>query len=75
MRESLSPLPTLARGYTVLRDPTGSVISQAATLTVGQEISGPMQDGRFPAEIRDPALPARNNHRYTEEEGWAIWRG
>ena len=55
MLESLSPLPTLARGYTVLRDPTGSVISQAATLTVGQEISGQMQDGRFTAEILDTA--------------------
>ena len=55
MLESLSPLPTLARGYTVLRDPTGSVISQAATLTVGQKISGQMQDGRFTAEILNTA--------------------
>ena len=55
MLESLSPLPTLARGYTVLRDPMGPVISQAAALTVGQEISGQMQDGRFTAEILDTA--------------------
>ena len=55
MLESLSPLPTLARGYTVLRDPMGPVISQAAALTVGQEISGQMQDGRFTAKILDTA--------------------
>ena len=51
MLESLSPLPTLARGYTILRDPDGSVIDHSAELTVGQEILGQMQDGRFTAKI------------------------
>ena len=53
MLESLSPLPTLARGYTVLRDPSGPVISQTAELAVGQEVYGQMQDGRFTAKILD----------------------
>ena len=37
MLESLSPLPTLARGYTVLRDSTGAVIYRTADLAVGQK--------------------------------------
>ena len=53
MLESLSPLPTLARGYTVLRDPTGAVISRTAELAVGQEVYGQMLDGRFTAKILD----------------------
>ena len=55
MLDSLSPLPTLARGYTVLRDPAGPVISRTAELIAGQEISGQMQDGRFTAKILDTA--------------------
>ena len=61
MLESLSPLPTLARGYTVLRDPTGPVISQTAKLAVGQEVYGQMQDGRFTAKILDTEPGKRLN--------------
>ena len=56
MLESLSPLPTLARGYTVLRDSTGAVISRTADLAVGQEVSGQMLDGRFTAKVLDTQL-------------------
>jgi exodeoxyribonuclease VII large subunit len=61
MLESLSPLPTLARGYTVLRDPSGPVISQTAELAVGQEVYGQMQDGRFTAKILDTEPGKRLN--------------
>ena len=56
MLESLSPLPTLTRGYTVLRDPAGSVISRTGELAVGQEVYGQMQDGRFTAKVLDTQL-------------------
>ena len=51
MLESLSPLPTLARGYTVLRDIDGTVISQVAQLQSGQQLHGQMQDGGFTATV------------------------
>ena len=51
MLESLSPLPTLARGYTVLRDIDGTVISQVAQLKSGQQLHGQMQDGGFTATV------------------------
>ena len=53
MLESLSPLPTLARGYTVLRDSTGAVIYRTGALAVGQEVYGQMLDGRFTAKVLD----------------------
>lgn len=51
MLESLSPLPTLIRGYTILRDESGNVLSEISQLNVNQEIHGQMQDGKFSAKI------------------------
>lgn len=69
MLESLSPLPTLARGYTILRDPDGSVIDHSAELTVGQEILGQMQDGRFTAKILDTQTGQHLNDSHTQSTG------
>ena len=69
MLESLSPLPTLARGYTILRDSDGSVIDHSAELTVGQEILGQMQDGRFTAKILDTQTGQHLNDSHTQSTG------
>jgi exodeoxyribonuclease VII large subunit len=53
MLESVSPLPTLARGYAVLRSDSGSVISHANDLQPGQGLHGQLQDGSFSAQVTE----------------------
>jgi exodeoxyribonuclease VII large subunit len=58
MLNNLSPLPTLARGYAVLRDRQGNVISDASALRPGQQIAAQLRDGRLTAEVTDIAIGA-----------------
>ena len=58
MLNNLSPLPTLARGYAVLRNDQGTVISDAAALHSGQQISAQLRDGRLTAAVTDIAIGA-----------------
>lgn len=58
MLNNLSPLPTLARGYAVLRDEQGGVISDASALRPGQQIAAQLRDGRLTAEVTDIAIGA-----------------
>ena len=51
MLSNLSPLPTLSRGYAVLRDRDSTVLSDASGLSAGQHISAQLRDGRFIAEV------------------------
>ncbi len=51
MLESVSPLPTLARGYAVLRAADGSVISRGADMAPEQSLRGYVQDGSFQAQV------------------------
>ena len=58
MLEGLSPLPTLARGYTVLRDRESNVISSVENLESGTKIQGQMKDGAFNATVIDTQIRA-----------------
>lgn len=58
MLNNLSPLPTLARGYAVLRDEQGGVISDASALRPGQQIAAQLRDGRLTAVVTDIAVGA-----------------
>ena len=58
MLNNLSPLPTLARGYAVLRNDQGTVISDASALRSGQKISAQLRDGRLTAAVTDIAIGA-----------------
>lgn len=58
MLNNLSPLPTLARGYAVLRDEQGGVISDASALRPGQQIAAQLRDGRLTAEVTDIVVGA-----------------
>lgn len=62
MLSNLSPLPTLSRGYAVLRDRDNTVLSDASDLSPGQNISAQLRDGRFTAEVLQVAVGATLNH-------------
>ena len=68
--ESLSPLPTLARGYTVVRSASGTVLSSTTDLAAGHEILGQMQDGAFTATITDvqTGITLANANQNTSED-------
>ena len=53
MLESVSPLPTLARGYAVLRSDSGTVVSHVTDLEPGQSLQGQLQDGSFSAQVTE----------------------
>ena len=53
MLESVSPLPTLARGYAVLRSDSGTVVSHVTDLQPGQSLQGQLQDGSFSAQVTE----------------------
>ncbi|MEL0048387.1 MAG: exodeoxyribonuclease VII large subunit [Gammaproteobacteria bacterium] len=53
MLESVSPLPTLSRGYAVLRSKSGSVVSQVTALELDQDLQGQLQDGSFSAKVTE----------------------
>ena len=58
MLNNLSPLPTLARGYAVLRNDQGTVVSDASALRSGQKIFAQLHDGRLTAAVTDIAIGA-----------------
>ena len=49
--EALSPLKVLARGYAIVRDGRGHVVSRAASLAKGQEVSVLLGQGSFAARV------------------------
>jgi exodeoxyribonuclease VII large subunit len=58
---ALSPLATLQRGYAVLQDEAGHVVTSVATVAAGAPVSVRVADGRLHATItgvdRDPVAP------------------
>ena len=61
---ALSPLATLQRGYAVLQDGSGHVVTSVDDVTTGHPVSVRVADGRLHATItgvdRDPVSP--NDH-------------
>lgn len=51
MLHNLSPLPTLARGYAVVRDEHGTVVSSVKHLAVAQLITSTLHDGTLEVRI------------------------
>jgi len=51
---ALSPLETLRRGYSVLQDEHGHVLTSVAGASVGQSVSIRLADGRLHASVHDP---------------------
>ncbi|MBA2697577.1 MAG: exodeoxyribonuclease VII large subunit [Nocardioidaceae bacterium] len=49
--QTLSPLATLQRGYTVLQGPDGSVVTDASTLVVGDAVEARLARGRLTATV------------------------
>ena len=52
MLNNLSPLPTLDRGYAILRDDEGSVISDVAGVSPETSITAQLRDGQVIAEVK-----------------------
>ena len=50
---ALSPLETLRRGYSVLQDPAGQVVTSVAEVSPGTLLSARVLDGRLDVEVRD----------------------
>ncbi|MFU1979082.1 exodeoxyribonuclease VII large subunit, partial [Bordetella avium] len=50
---ALDPEHTLARGYAVLRDAQGRVVSNASALVVGEGVRIDLAQGRVQADITD----------------------
>ena len=50
--EAVNPLAVLARGYGVVQDSEGRVVSSVAALRVGESVTIRLSDGRAVAEIR-----------------------
>jgi len=53
MLDSLSPLNTLARGYAILSDSSGAVISDAATVSKGDRLQARLARGRLDVTVED----------------------
>jgi len=51
MLHSVSPLPTLARGFAVVRDPQGRVVTDIGAVTEGQNLRTYLQDGMLEATV------------------------
>lgn len=51
--DGLSPLGTLARGYSVVKDGNGGVVKSAAQVHSGDVIRVTVSDGEFSAEVRE----------------------
>ena len=51
MLHGLSPLPTLARGYAVLRNDSGDVVSSIGQVAEGQTIRATLEDGTINAKV------------------------
>lgn len=52
--EMLSPLSVLSRGYTIVRDQTGQLIPNGATLQLGQKITLRFGDGDVGCQVTEP---------------------
>lgn len=53
---SLSPLATLQRGYAVLQDSDGRVVTSVGAVSVGSELVARVQDGRIDTSVRRTSL-------------------
>jgi len=51
--EMLNPLAVLKKGYSVVTDESGNAIREVKDLTVGKEISGILDKGRFKAQVTE----------------------
>lgn len=56
MLDSLSPLATLARGYAIVSDTEGKVVTDAATVKVGSELEARLASGRLAVTV-DAVIP------------------
>jgi exodeoxyribonuclease VII large subunit len=54
--ELLSPIATLVRGYSVLRDMNGHVITSASAVCSGDNISAMLQDGIVGCEVKEKEM-------------------
>jgi len=52
-----SPLRILQRGYAIVTDTAGNVVSAADHVAVGDEISAQLARGRLTAEVRRREMP------------------
>lgn len=50
--EAVSPMATLARGYAIVRDPSGAVRSSVDGLTAGDAVQIQLQDGTVTTEVK-----------------------
>lgn len=51
MLESVSPLPTLSRGYAIVRDPSGKVLDNTKSAQLGDQITAQLATGAITANI------------------------
>ena len=51
--EMLNPLAVLKKGYSVVTDEAGNAVKDVSDLTVGKEISGTLDKGRFKAQVTE----------------------
>jgi len=51
--EGLSPLPTLARGYVLVRDAGGQLIDNVADMEPGMQVTAQFRDGRTRVTVQD----------------------
>jgi exodeoxyribonuclease VII large subunit len=63
---ALSPRETLRRGYSVLQDEDGRVLTSVAGASVGQSVSIRLADGRLHAAVHDP-IERLEEHSDAEE--------
>jgi exodeoxyribonuclease VII large subunit len=49
----LAPARTVARGYAIVRERGGRVVTRAAELRAGQPLELELRDGRVPARVED----------------------
>jgi exodeoxyribonuclease VII large subunit len=60
---SLSPLATLERGYSVLQDADGHVVTGIGQVASGQELSARVRDGRIDVAVRRTGPDETSDHR------------
>ena len=52
MLDSLSPLGTLQRGYAIVTDSSGSVVLEADSVSVGDDIEALLANGRLGLTVK-----------------------
>ena len=60
--EALSPLAVLRRGYTMALDEAGGVVTSAAMLSQGQDLTLRFADGHAAVSVKDVSLFESENH-------------